>query len=136
MSIVALGVPKLTPTDGNALEWIPVRGNSMWPTLRSGDRAGLSYAFESVQRGNVVLARVSNALVIHRIVELGAGAVVLRGDNVVTSDPPVPLENVIAVVRQVKRGNRTLATAEWDRSPNPLVRFALRISRKLGQLAG
>ena len=107
----------------------------MWPTLRSGDRAGLSYSVEALEAGNVVLARISNALVIHRIVEISAAGVVLRGDNVAGSDPRVPRENVIAVVREVKRGKRTLAAAEWDRAPSRVVRFALRIGRKLGELA-
>lgn len=96
------------------LRWIPVRGASMWPALRSGDEAGFVLASGPPAPGEVVIARTRAGLVIHRVVRVAGSEAILKGDARWTADRPVPVAAVVGVVTRVRRGARSLERSRWD----------------------
>jgi signal peptidase I len=117
------------------LEWLPIRGASMWPTLRAGDEAALSAPMPPPSPGDVVVARVGDALVVHRLRRRDpGGALILRGDACLFDDGPVRPEALLAVVRRVRRGGRILLRHEWDRPWLWPLSAALRLRQRAQRL--
>ena len=117
-----------------SLDWIPVRGDSMWPALRSGDEAGLERRERTPRAGDVVVARVAGAFLIHRVSRVTSASVVLRGDNCARSDPAVKPEAVVGVVRRVRRGKMRLEVNEWDCGPTLLGKWRVALKRRTAAL--
>lgn len=116
--------------------WVPIRGDSMWPSLRSGDVAGVEPLVEAPRPGEVVVARFAQELVVHRVVRCEADTCVLRGDNVLTEDPSLPRAKLLGRVSQVRRGGEVLARARWDVGPRRLGRWRVAVKRRLAALLG
>src|SRR4051794_6772491 len=89
--------------------WIPIQGDSMWPSLRSGDLAAVEPLAEEPRPGEVVLARFAQALVVHRVRRCDGDTCVLHGDNAWAEDPPLPRARVLGRVGLVRRGGEVLA---------------------------
>jgi len=85
--------------------WIELRGSSMGPSIREGDRLRVkSIRVGGLPRpGEVVLRMAGNRLVAHRLVEIRGGSAVTRGDACRASDSPVPAESLLGRVVEVKR---------------------------------
>jgi hypothetical protein len=120
--------------------WIPIRGDSMWPALRSGDRArleparldGSALAADALVPGDVVVARVGAAFVAHRFVgRLEGSRVLLRGDNCSAEDPPVTVSRLLGRVVAIERNGRILERRAWDRRAGWLGRARVWTKRKL-----
>lgn len=118
-----------------ALRWIPVRGDSMWPSLRAGDLAGVEPLERAPRPGEVVLARFDHALVLHRVRRCDDGVLALRGDNSPAEDPPLPPSRVLGLVRRVRRSGVVLE-AGWDRGPSRLGRWRVAVKWRLAALLG
>lgn len=103
-----------------AIRWIPIRGDSMWPSLRSNDEAGTVRLRVHPKKGQIVVARQKNGLVAHRVLCVAGRFVTLVGDNCWRPDVPIPLENLYGVVLLVRRRGRLLRRPEWDRGPTAL----------------
>ena len=103
------------PLVSTAIRWVPIRGDSMWPSLRSEDEAGTVRLRVYPKKGQVVVARQKNGLVAHRVLSAAGRFVTLAGDNCSRPDVPIPLENLYGFVVLVRRGGRVLRRAEWDR---------------------
>ncbi|XXF81366.1 S24/S26 family peptidase [Myxococcaceae bacterium GXIMD 01537] len=116
--------------------WIPVRGDSMWPSLRAGDEACVEPLEGEPRPGEVVLARLSAALVVHRVRRAGAGGWVLRGDNSDAEDAPLARAQVLGRVRRVRRGGEVLESARWDVGPLRLGRWRVQVKRRLASWLG
>ena len=115
------------------LPWIPVRGDSMWPALRSQDRARIDALSAPPVPGDVVVIRAGAAFTIHRVVSVSEDGVVrARGDNCAFMDAPAPLSCVAGVVRVIERGGRRLERAEWDVGPSQWGRVRLHLKRAFG----
>lgn len=92
---------------------LTVRGNSMLPLIRNGDRAVLvSVGAAALQRGMVVLAHTTDGqVVLHRIIGLPGNAdpqsnrnILLQGDgNIGLTEQTTP-DRVIALLTHVHRG--------------------------------
>jgi len=103
----------------------------MWPRLRAGDEAELTRRnAPSLRRGEVVVARVLDKIVIHRVAGVAGEQVRLRGDNSAAEDPIIPLGNVLGVVGRVRRRGAVLESTAWDRMPGALALLALRIRER------
>lgn len=93
---------------------LTVRGSSMLPLIRNGDRAVLvSVGTTSLQRGMVVLARTTDGqVVLHRIIGLpgdDGNSILLQGDgNIGLTEQTTP-EGVIALLTHVHRGRHRYA---------------------------
>ncbi len=77
-----------------------VVGDSMLPSLRSGDTVLLEPC-TALHPGDIVTIALGGSLVTHRIRSCDRTDVVCRGDNRLSSDPPVDRAAVIARVTQV-----------------------------------
>jgi phage repressor protein C with HTH and peptisase S24 domain len=116
--------------------WIPIQGDSMWPSLRAGDVAGVEPLGEAPRPGEVVLARFAHALVVHRVSRCDERTCVLRGDNTPGEDPPLPRGQVLGRVRWVRRGREVLAPGRWDRGPLRRGRWRVVVKWGLAALLG
>ncbi|MCP3099375.1 S24/S26 family peptidase [Myxococcus sp. K15C18031901] len=118
----------------SGLRWIPVQGDSMWPSLRAGDLAGVEPLEAAPRPGEVVLARFAEALVLHRVRATGQGMLSLRGDNAARVDPPLPLSHVLGRVRRVRRAGVELEG--WDWGPSRLGRVRALVKRRVARWLG
>ncbi len=86
-----------------------VTGSSMSPFIRSGDLVTLiPRDRRAIRLGDVVaFLRAGRQLVFHRVVGLGDGELLTRGDATAGSDAPVPAGEVVGLVAgQRRRGRR------------------------------
>jgi hypothetical protein len=107
----------------------------MWPRLRAGDEAELTdRGARPIAEGDVVVARVLDKIVIHRVVGFAPDQVHLRGDNSAANDPPIRCHDVLGIVVRVRRQGAVLESAAWDRTPGGLALLALRIQERARRL--
>jgi len=124
------------PVSEEGLCWIPVKGDSMWPSLRAGDVACVEPLEGTPRPGEVVLARLPEALVVHRVRRWDASGCVLRGDNSDAEDPPLPHSRVLGRVLRVRRGREVLEPGRWDVGPRRVGRWRVAVKRRLASLLG
>jgi len=117
-----------------AIRWVPIRGDSMWPSLRSDDEAGMVRLRVYPKKGQIVVARQKNGLVAHRVLCIAGPFVTLAGDNCSRPDVPIPLENLYGVVLLVRRRGRVLRRPEWDRGPTALGLLRRRLKQSARRL--
>jgi hypothetical protein len=109
----------------------------MWPALRSGDEAGFAPLGQLPSPGEVLIARIPGAIVIHRVTRVdAAGVISLRGDNCAHEDPPVRLADTLGRVEVVRRRGRELRGAAWDCGPRLLGALKVRLGGRLRRLLG
>lgn len=113
-----------------------MNGDSMWPSLRAGDVACVEPLAGEPRPGEVVLARLPEALVVHRVLACDAGGCALRGDNSDGADPRVPVSQVLGLVRRVRRGGRVLEAGRWDVGPKRVGRWRVVVKRRLASWLG
>lgn len=90
---------------------VRVRGYSMAPLIREGDRITLAPVLEGrLPLGAPVAVRLPfrDACVVHRIVDRRAGAYRIKGDNLRRPDGWVSAADVLGIVRRVERNGRCL----------------------------
>lgn len=119
-------------SDGASPE-IPVRGNSMRPILRDGDRVRLAPVNAAGARmGDIVLRVEPSGPVIHRVVGWWASRngwrLLTKGDGTCRLDPPVPTDRLVgrAVARvrgtSVQRlDGRGMRIRAWSRALRSLI---------------
>jgi hypothetical protein len=116
---------------GAPLSTIPIRGDSMWPTLRDGDEAVVVQGPRTFRPGEVVVARTEGAIVVHRVLKVAERSITLKGDNCGRSDSPVPLSAVLGRVETVIRGGKAVPAEAWDVGPTTRGWFRARLRRTL-----
>lgn len=84
---------------GGRLRILPMRGESMLPTLRSGESIIVDFRPERIERGDLVLFRQADYLVVHRLLgpasrEDGTPLLRTRGDGRSALDPPLPRDRL------------------------------------------
>jgi signal peptidase I len=105
-----------------------VAGDSMHPTIRSGDHVHVvPLRPAEIAPGHVVLARHARGLTAHRIVRIDGAGIITRGDNSLASDPVVVLSALLGRVERVERDGA--ATAVAPAAPPRLHIFARRLAR-------
>jgi hypothetical protein len=102
----------------------------MWPALRAGDEAGIDPLEGEPKVGEVVVAKIGSAFVAHRVMSVAGDGVVMRGDNCEADDPKIPLQAIVGVVTEVRRGGRVVSQA-WDGGPTKLGRARLAVLKWL-----
>lgn len=110
--------------------WIEAGGPSMEPTIHPGDRLLVAFGQRPERTGQVILCAVDGAfvahrLVAHRLVGVGAGAPVVRliakGDAEALPDRSIAVDDVIGVVRAIRRSDGRMVTAGLDDTPGAIV---------------
>jgi hypothetical protein len=95
---------------------VPVSGDSMAPLIADADAVRVR-AGASPRVGDVVVAHVGNGLIVHRCARRRCDGVQLRGDNVPTADPVLPVSAVLGRVVAIESGR-----APWRRLDGPWAR--------------
>ncbi len=88
---------------GQTVEFV-ARGRSMTPAIIDGDTLLICPNTEP-RTGDIVLIRLDNGFLVHRIVQMSGDSVITRGDFFDTNDPPSLIEDVIGNVILIKPGS-------------------------------
>lgn len=87
--------------------FIPIKGGSMRPFLREGDKVLLkSIDPNALSRGMIVLAKMDGKWLLHRVVRLGEGHVSLAGDANVAIHETIVYSDIKAVATALQRDNK------------------------------
>jgi len=90
---------------------LPMRGDSMLPTLRAGQLVAVDLAPVALERGDLLLFRQVDYLVVHRLLgpashEDGTPQLRTRGDGLPGLDPPVDRRRVRGKVVAIEDGGQ------------------------------
>ena len=96
---------------------VRVRGESMQPTLRPGQLLAVEFAPERLARGDMLIFRQGDLLLVHRLLGPerpinGRRRLRTRGDGTLALDPPVDLERVIGRVVALADGEHWRTTRD------------------------
>lgn len=100
--------------------WLPMRGYSMLPILRPGDQLRVTMPQATYRRGQIVVIRQGERLVVHRVVArrrvAGVWCWITQGDNSHEADAAVMAEQIEGRVSALRRGDRLygLETPAWQ----------------------
>ncbi|WP_240098594.1 S24/S26 family peptidase [Thermomonas flagellata] len=101
-------------------------GSSMLPAIQPGDELVFApVAAEGLRLGQIVLLRQRDALRVHRIVAIGADAIVTQGDSLRHRDGAIALHDVLGVLVAQSRAGRALPP------PHGPARWRTRLARWL-----
>jgi len=108
-------------------------GDSMYPTIRSGDYLHVvSCDASELRPGEVVLMSMDRGLTAHRIVRIsgrgGSLRIVTRADNAVRSDGPNDAANVLGRVVGIERDQKMCTPTAKSAT---IIRFAAVLVRRL-----
>ena len=93
---------------------IHVRGNSMLPFLREGDRVVLTFPRRAgMQRGCIVLALTEYGYLLHRVIRVKSDALVLAGDAHARITESCTCADVAGVVIEAYRNGKPLHINGW-----------------------
>ena len=130
---ILLGEVAAVLQEGREAVIIPT-GNSMLPFIRGGvDRVVLRKK-SAVAVGDVVLARIGDRYILHRVISRKGDALTLMGDGNVRGTEACRTEDVIGTVAEIIRPSghaRTPGKACAWRALRPLRRYLLAIYRRL-----
>jgi len=91
--------------------WVELRGASMEPTLRDGDRLRVEpLGATDPAAGEIVALRLGGRVVVHRVVRAEGGSLRTRGDGNRVADGVVARADVLGRVVQVRRGRHLFPT--------------------------
>ena len=94
-----------------------VNGWSMEPFIRyQRDEVTIHPVTQPLRRGDIVLfaaKRLGGDYVLHQIQKIENGIVTTLGSNCLYPDMPIPLEKVLGIAREVRRGKRMISTDSW-----------------------
>jgi phage repressor protein C with HTH and peptisase S24 domain len=108
---------------GEAVRFV-VNGDSMYPAVRDGDAVVIERAAD-VRRGDIVLARLSRGLTVHRLVRIRDGMYIMRGDNLDADDEPI--STLMGRVKTIERNGVIWSAAAMP----PLFARMIRVLRVL-----
>jgi signal peptidase I len=89
-------------------------GTSMHPTIRHGDLITVEpVASSKLKRGDIILYRLQNAFIAHRLVNIETGngcglTFILRGDASTSCDAPVGAQQVLGKIFFLERGHHRI----------------------------
>lgn len=84
---------------------IPVKGVSMMPFLAEGDKVSLNtFQKKDLAKGIIVLAKIGDEMVLHRVVWYNEASIWLAGDGNLAKHEIVNYEDVVAIAVGLQRG--------------------------------
>ena len=101
---------------GNSIGF-PIQSTSMSPSIRPGDVLTVKSADpHRLQQGDILLLEIENEWIVHRLMTLRRigeeVCVITRGDNADSLDQPVPLDNVLGKVAEIKHQDRPVSSGK------------------------
>lgn len=86
---------------------IPVKGSSMLPFLRSGDKVLIEpFRDDLVRKGSIVLSNTTYGVVLHRIVRIKGTSIWLAGDANLVQEEEVSRQDIMGVAKAVCRDSQ------------------------------
>jgi signal peptidase I len=129
---ISVGTLREVWQQSDELHWLPVRGSSMLPLLRDGDRILVSHQLSGVQRGDILVFQQVDGLVAHRVVSITRGpgnrrVYRTKGDNCTTFDAPLSAAEALGLVDVISRDGKEydLTTIGWRLRNSLLATFHL-----------
>ena len=91
---------------------IPVKGNSMMPFLKEGERLvlvpfELPIEQQDLRKGTIVLAKKDDQMLLHRVVKIKGKRIWLAGDANLVQHEGVELSDILALVDSVIREDKS-----------------------------
>ena len=102
-----------------------VLSNSMEPTFHAGERVKIRPLEENEPKRGQILAYYRGILTTHRY--LGSG--ICRGDNMLSADPPISLEDIVGIAIAVEREGRLRPLRSRMPLASRIHRLMLRVRR-------
>lgn len=87
-----------------------VQGSSMTPFLRGGEDTVILTKPENIKKGDVVVFERNGCYIMHRVIALKDGFIDTLGDNLLTPETHIPVENVVAVASGAIRKGKEIST--------------------------
>ena len=124
--------------------WFRGQGHSMTPLIWPNDAVLVELGVVPAGPGDIVLFWLNDRMIAHRVVALrhadGTAYVVAKGDAAAYADPTMRLDDVIGVVRAIKRGaNEQLVTIGCSGRQARMIahvsRWSGRSASKIGRFA-
>lgn len=95
---------------------IRITGNSMRPLFRAGDRILIQHGVDGFRRGDVLVFRVADQIVVHRLLDIRADQnrsyLLTKGDSVLRPDPWFSCDQVIGRVIGFTRNGRDVSVTQ------------------------
>ena len=86
---------------------IPMKGRSMQPFLRPGDRVTLRpFELRELRRGMIILARQDTQMLLHRVLRFDERQCWLAGDNNLVQQEAVAVADVLAIAVKINRAGQ------------------------------
>jgi hypothetical protein len=105
-AIALLGLYQGYRDDGTEA-WLETRGTSMRPLVGPGGRMLVAFGAKPTRVGQVVVFERYDGIVAHRLVGSrrrdGREELIVKGDNEAYFDPPIGRDDVLGVVRGIRR---------------------------------
>ena len=118
--------------EGHMVEFLP-RGISMRPFIEGGRDRVILKAFSEPRVGMIVLAKIDERFVLHRIYKIQGEQIILRGDGNLTGQEVCTAQDIIGRVVLVKNnfGKRKRLNKAWlwRHMPTCFKKFYLKIYR-------
>ncbi len=89
---------------------LKVQGSSMTPFLRGGEDTVILTKPENIKKGDVVVFERNGCYIMHRVIALKDGFIDTLGDNMLTPETHIPVENVVAVASGAIRKGKEIST--------------------------
>jgi signal peptidase I len=112
--------------------WMLVKGMSMLPIIREGDRILVQPLKSPPVRGDILALHQANGLVAHRLLRLsydsvGEGSYLTQGDHALMPDPPVTIDQILGRAVTLQHGSKILRLDEpgWMRIGRAVCIFQL-----------
>lgn len=120
--------------DGHMVEFVP-QGVSMRPFIEGGRDRVILKSCDEPRVGMIVLARVWQGYVLHRIYNIQEGRIILRGDGNLIGEEVCSLADIIGCVVQIKgrKGRKKCLTRAiiWRHLHSKIKNIYLKIYRKI-----
>ena len=117
---------------GPMVEFVP-RGESMRPFIEGGRNKVILRTCREPKVGHIVLAKVNDSYVLHRIYEIRGKKIILRGDGNLTGYEICKVSDIIGRVVRIKgkdgRTKRLTKGSLWRHMPLWMRKFYLKIYR-------
>ena len=123
--------------NGHTVEFTP-QGTSMRPFIEGGKDSVLLRSPKHLKVGHIVLAKIHEQYVLHRIIKIQHDHIILQGDGNLRGQEQCTTNNIIGQVVRIKgkegKEKRLTKGKIWRHTPMPLKWLTLKIYRKYIQL--
>lgn len=118
--------------EGRTVRFTPL-GSSMLPFIRGGKDTVVLQKKDSVEVGDIVLARLKGRYVLHRVIARDGEALTLMGDGNIQGTEACTVQDIMGTAIAIGRGGKdiTPGKGKFWRAIKPFRRYILAIYRRI-----